>query len=549
MADHINQPGKTFTFSRFGFILAAGLGIIAPTLSWGINGEKDPGELIELSDPTNNSLKEYQVLKGPTEIETTKYQHYYKGLEVIGSMVFQHKSKGRTSLRNKISQFDLETRPTLSPEMAASLAQGLTGNLELRKSPVLQILPPTSHIGQTGMQGSARLIYWVELNGKGQGGDHDILIDAHSGKLIADLNHNFTIAPIQVYSARNQGIEIVQNRVTGTRDGRTPLKNCKLINLQNKHTKVISAKTCAAVYNGTSHLTDKQCQIIDAELGCPLEIDTNSCASVATNDLVLDTSDPDAAKALDNSQKVLTYFQKHFGRDSFDNQGSRLVSLIHAGDQMANAFWDTSSNWMVYGEGDGKELGDFTESVDVAGHEMTHGVTSHTAKLMMMNQSGALNEAFSDFFGKQIENEGSWLMGKDLFIGASAHKGFRDLANPGSIIGHILDARGKVIPQHYPAKISEAAVVEGDQACDKTNDNCWVHFNATIPGHASYLVYQSIGANKAELLYYTALTQNLSATDDFGSAAKAILQTCDQLEYSQAECRSVQSAFREVGIL
>jgi Zn-dependent metalloprotease len=541
MADYANQPGKTFIFSGFSSILTVGLFLFSTTQSWGFD-KTTP----ELADPTNNVLKQTQVLKSPTEIETTKYQHYYKGLEVIGSMIFQHKIKGKVKTRNKISHFDLDTRPTLSAATAASLAQGLAGNLELRKAPVLQILPAS----KLGQQGSARLIYWVELTGKGQGEDRDILIDAHSGKLIADLDHNFTIAPIQVYSARDQGIEVIPN-IEGDSEIEedSVIKNCKLIDLKSKQTQVISAKSCASVYRGTSHFTDNQCQIVDGSRGFPLGIDTDSCTSVATNDSLLDTSDPDAAKALDNSQKVLNYFQRHFGRNSFDNQGSQLVSLIHAGDQMANAFWNVSSNMMVYGEGDGKELGDFTESVDVAGHEMTHGVTSHTAKLMMMNESGALNEAFSDFFGKQIENQGSWLMGKDLFIGASANRGFRDLARPGSIIGHVLDLDGKVISKHYPAKTLEAAHVAEEQACDKNNDNCWVHFNATIPGHASYLVYQALGAEKAEMLYYTALTQNISASDDFRSAAQAILETCDQLDYSSSECRSVQDAFQEVGMI
>ena len=194
MADVANQPGKILTFSRFGYVLSIGL-MVTSTVSW--SGEYSGPEL---SDPKNNSLKQFQVLESPTKIETTKFQHYYKGLEVIGSIVFQHKNKGKTTIRNKVSQFDLDTRPTLSPEMAASLAQGIAGNLELRKAPVLQILPSSQ-----GQKGSARLIYWVELSGKGQGGDRDVLIDAHSGKLIADLDHNFTIAPIQVYSARDQG--------------------------------------------------------------------------------------------------------------------------------------------------------------------------------------------------------------------------------------------------------------------------------------------------------------------------------------------------------
>ncbi|MEO5969766.1 MAG: hypothetical protein ABIQ95_07535, partial [Bdellovibrionia bacterium] len=120
MAD-VNQPGKTLTFSRFGFVLSIGL-ILTPTVSWAAEYSGP-----ELNDPKNNSLKQYQVLKSPTKIETTKFQHYYKGLEVIGSMVFQHKNKGKISIRNKVSQFDLDTRPTLSPEIAASLAQGIAG--------------------------------------------------------------------------------------------------------------------------------------------------------------------------------------------------------------------------------------------------------------------------------------------------------------------------------------------------------------------------------------------------------------------------------------
>ena len=539
MADYANQPGKSF--SRFGCILSVGLSFMASTVSWGVDytGPK-------LSDPENNSLKQYQVLKGPTKIETTKFQHYYKGLEVIGSMVFQHKSgKGKTSIRNKVSHFDLDTRPTLSVETVASLAQGLAGNLELRKAPVLQILPSS----QRGQQGSAKLIYWVELSGKGQGGDRDVLIDAHSGKLIADLDHNFTIAPIQVYSAKSQGIVIIPNIVKDLIQEDSIVKNCKLIHLQDKQSELISARTCQSVYEGTSHYTDGQCQIVDGKRGIPLLIDTDFCTEVAHNDVLLDFNDPDAAKALDNSKKVLNYYQQHFGRNSFDDQGARLVSLIHAGDQMANAFWNVSSNMMVYGEGDGKELGDFTESVDVAGHEMTHGVTSHTAKLIMMDESGALNEAFSDFFGKQIENEGNWLMGKNLFIGSSGKRGFRNLADPGSIIGHIIDNEGTVVAKNYPANKADAATIGPEQACDKTNDNCWVHFNATIPGHASYLIYQSIGAAKAELLYYTALTQNISANDDFESAAKAILETCDHLEYSRSECLSVREDFQKVGML
>jgi Zn-dependent metalloprotease len=61
---------------------------------------------------------------------------------------------------------------------------------------------------------------------------------------------------------------------------------------------------------------------------------------------------------------------------------------------------------------------------------MTHGVTGHTAKLLPMDESGALDEAFSDFFGKKIEDQGSWVMGKDLFIG-KAKKDYETSPTPG----------------------------------------------------------------------------------------------------------------------
>ena len=89
------------------------------------------------------------------------------------------------------------------------------------------------------------------------------------------------------------------------------------------------------------------------------------------------------------------YFLNVHGRNSIDNNGFRLDSYIHHDDNYANAFWDGQR--MTYGDGNGNNS-PFT-ALDIAGHEITHGLTNMTANLVYKDESGALNESFSDIFG------------------------------------------------------------------------------------------------------------------------------------------------------
>ena len=84
------------------------------------------------------------------------------------------------------------------------------------------------------------------------------------------------------------------------------------------------------------------------------------------------------------------------GRDSVDGAGQPLVLTVHYGVNYENAFWDQYAEQM--GFGDGVALAD-----DVVAHEITHGVTQHTANLYYYKQSGALNESFSDIFGETVD--------------------------------------------------------------------------------------------------------------------------------------------------
>lgn len=125
------------------------------------------------------------------------------------------------------------------------------------------------------------------------------------------------------------------------------------------------------------------------------------------------------------------YFDLIHGRNSIDGAGFQLNSYVHYSTGYVNAFWDGSR--MTYGDGDGAPYTPLT-SIDIAGHELTHGLTNFTANLVYAAESGALNESFSDIFGTAIENYGrpgdwDWLMSDD--IGAP----FRNLSNP-NMFGH-----------------------------------------------------------------------------------------------------------------
>lgn len=125
------------------------------------------------------------------------------------------------------------------------------------------------------------------------------------------------------------------------------------------------------------------------------------------------------------AEQTYDYYDIIHGRNSIDDAGFALNSYVHYDAGYVNAFWDGSR--MTYG--DGNATYSPLTSIDIAGHEITHGLTSFTADLIYSAESGALNESFSDIFGTAIENyarplDWNWLIGED--IGSA----FRSMSNP-----------------------------------------------------------------------------------------------------------------------
>ena len=144
---------------------------------------------------------------------------------------------------------------------------------------------------------------------------------------------------------------------------------------------------------------------------------------------------------------------------------------------------------MVYGDGDGELFRRFTVSLDVIGHELTHGVTDHEAALEYHDQPGALNESFSDVFGSLVKQrargqtaaEADWLIGEGLFTAARARGG----AAIAEGSGHGLRRSG---PRQRPA-----AGAHGRLRFLLAEDNGGVHINSGIPNHAFYLAARRLG--------------------------------------------------------
>ena len=169
---------------------------------------------------------------------------------------------------------------------------------------------------------------------------------------------------------------------------------------------------------------------------------------------------------------------------------------------------------MFFGDAD-----TYAGSLDVVGHEMTHGVTSKTAALIYQDQSGALNEAISDIFGEMVEN---FVQGtNDWIIGSRLTNAFRNMQDPSS---------KEFFPGHpFPSTMSQFISSSDPVLANFVNkDSGGVHLNSGIINHAYYLLAQgetgAIGRADSERIFYRALTMHLTKNSQFLDARIACIQ-------------------------
>ncbi|MGW0732764.1 M4 family metallopeptidase [Streptomyces sp. NPDC002851] len=246
------------------------------------------------------------------------------------------------------------------------------------------------------------------------------------------------------------------------------------------------------------------------------------------------------------------YFKNVHGREGIKGDGVGAYSRVHYGNNYVNAFWDDSCFCMTYGDGAGnaKPL----TSLDVAAHEMTHGVTSNTAGLIYNGESGGLNEATSDIFGSTTE-----------FYAKNAE----DVGD--YLIGEKIDIRGDGTPLRYMDKPSRDGKSKDDWY--KGIGGIDVHYSSGPANHFFYLLsegsgkkeingvqYDSptadgqpvtgIGRDKAEQIWFKALTTYMTSRTDYHAARVATLDAAKDL-YGDgtAEYKAVDRAWAAVNVL
>jgi Zn-dependent metalloprotease len=238
-------------------------------------------------------------------------------------------------------------------------------------------------------------------------------------------------------------------------------------------------------------------------------------------------------------------YLKAYGRDSIDGSGLPLDATVHYDEDYNNAFWNGEQ--MVFGDGDGEIFLDFTPPVDVIGHELTHGVTQHTANLAYFGQSGALNESLSDVFGSLIKQytlgqtaaEADWLIGAGLLAPRVTGTALRSMKEPGSAYDD--DVLGKD-PQ--PGTM-EDYVHTG-------SDNGGVHINSGIPNHAFYLAATALGGHaweRAGQVWYDVLTGGELHVDAlFVDFATLTVSAARERYGAGKELQAVLKAWEQVGV-
>jgi aureolysin len=241
----------------------------------------------------------------------------------------------------------------------------------------------------------------------------------------------------------------------------------------------------------------------------------------------LNISKNEKNQVLKNINSTVRYFKDTFNRDSFDDNNGKVVSIINVnlfnGKSMKN-----NAGWIgdkfIFGLSDGKIFNDLYKAKDIIAHEFTHALTQYTAALEYEDESGALNESFSDVFAYFIDHE-NWLIGEDIFFLKGKENALRSLSDP--------EKYGQ------PSQYKDYIYID--------SDNGGIHINSGIPNKVAYRTIKKIGIEKSQHIYYRALTLYLSKHSDFKDAKISLVQASQDL-YGSKIANEVKKAWEQTGI-
>jgi bacillolysin len=258
--------------------------------------------------------------------------------------------------------------------------------------------------------------------------------------------------------------------------------------------------------------------------------------NVSSNNLWTDKT---AVSAHVNAGIAYEYYLTKHGRNSIDGKGGTIISAVRVvdpdtGKKLDNAFWNGKG--IFYGDGD-VGFKPLAGAIDVAGHEMTHGVVQSTANLEYDGESGAINESMADVFGVLMDPDNDWRIGEDVVkttvFPSGALRNMEDPHNGGTSLSN-----NGFQPKHMNEKYNG------------TEDNGGVHINSGIPNHAFFKYATAITRDKAAAVYYKALDEYLTKSSQFIDLRLAVIKAATVLYgASSNEVTQAGLAFDAVGII
>ncbi len=441
---------------------------------------------------------------GSTHIRMSRF---FKGLPVIGGDLVVHQTRSGGWEGASLTMDD-----PISVSTSAKVSKAAAGKSALK-------VPENKPVSDTevddtrlvvDVENAAKLAWQVTTIGEQPDGTPSRLetyVDAQTGKVLRSEQ--------RIWTAEADGTG------TGRWGGTVPLK----IN-QNGSKYELKDPTRGNTYTVTmgNQAENILCTLLGSifKFLCPSEtLYTSSTPSF---------NDGPAVDAQYGTAVTWDYYKNTFGRLGIFGNGKGSYNRVHYDKNYVNAFWDGSK--MTYGDGDGKSYGPLT-SLDVAGHEMSHGVTENTANLTYSGESGGLNEATSDIFGTMVEfyaanpnDPADYIIGEQFDLRAGK-PGLRRMDKP-STDGKSADCWNsgvKSLDVHYSSGVGNhfyylLAEGSGPKTIGGVQHNSTTCNGSTITG---------IGRADAQQIWYTALTKYMTSKTDYAGARTATLKAATDL--------------------
>ncbi|HEY8981937.1 MAG TPA: M4 family metallopeptidase, partial [Streptomyces sp.] len=409
---------------------------------------------------TKEALVVRDVVKDVDGTTHTRYERTYAGLPVLGGDLVVHQTaaganKGVTKATSASIKVATLT-PKVTPKSAEKQAVGLA---------------KAAGSAETAPESAPRKVIWA-----GNGSAPTLAFETVVGGLQDDGTPN----KLHVITDAATGKKLYEWQGIETGTGKSLYSGTVTLNT----TKSGSSYQLTDGTRG-GHKTYNKARSTSSSAGT---LFTDSDDTWGTGTASSSSSDQTAAvDAAYGAQVTWDFYKNTFGRSGIKNDGVAAYSRVHYGNAYVNAFWDDDCFCMTYGDGDGNT--DPLTSLDVAGHEMTHGVTSNTAGLNYSGESGGLNEATSDIFGTAVE-----------FYANNA-------SDPGDyLIGEKIDINGDGTPLRYQDKPSKDG--SSKDSWSSTLGNLDVHYSSGPANHFFYLLSEGSGAKTINGVSYNSPTSN-----------------------------------------